>query len=185
MTFLQAESGPAREWPGLVLRLLAGDEPMAALIASYPARFNTADERELWWETGYHHVRRVRTLPTLEAADSKEQLGALARFVFADPGGDGDLVLPLRTIVNRLDEPVVVAEISRRAAEVAKLIPSLHPFFRNAGLSLAELLASRKLPPARRAVLCTTFEDDWQAAIELASVTAAALDRLESGKLTR
>lgn len=185
LTFLQAESGPGREWPAFLLRLLAGEEPMAALIASYPARFNTADERELWWETGYHHVRRVRTLPTLEAAESQEQIATLARFILVDPGGDGDVVVPLRTIVNRLDEPVVVAEISRRASELAKLIPSLHPFFRNAGLSLAEALAARKLPPARRELLCVTFEDDWRAATELSASTAAALDRLERGSSSR
>jgi hypothetical protein len=155
---------------------------MAALIASYPGRFDTADERELWWETGYHHVRRVRTLPTLEAADSQDQIGALARFVFAEPADDRDVVVPLRMLMARLNEPVVAAEIARRAAELAKLIPSLHPFFRNAGLSLAEAFAARNAPPARRELLCTTFEDDWHAATELASVTAAALDRMERGK---
>jgi hypothetical protein len=180
LTYLQADSGPAREWPTFLLRLLAGEDPVEALVASYPGRFSTAEERELWWATGFHHVRRVRSLPSLEAADSQHQLGALARFVFADLSGDSDAVVPLRQVIARTKEPVVAAELARRATYLAKLVPALHPFYRNAGLSLAEILAGRKISATRSDALCAIFEEDWRAATELEVETSAALDRLEA-----
>jgi hypothetical protein len=178
-TFLQFESGQAREWQGFVLALLKGDPPVAALALHFPGRFTSAAERELWWLTGYHHVRRIRTLPALEAAESREQLDMLARFVFAG-ADDADVLVPLPTVMARAHEPVVNAEVVRRAAELAKLLPSLHPFYRNAGLSLAEAFATRAGRPARRASACAVFERDWRDALELEAATRAALDRLET-----
>src|SRR5687768_568524 len=146
--FFQSESGRAGEWAELLSRLLAGDDPLIAVTSSYPARYSSAAERELWWQTGYHHLRGARTLPGLEASESRQQLGALARFVFADPEGDGDVVIPLSVVLARATEQVVMAELARRATEVSKLITSLHPFYRNAGLSLNEAFAARALPLA-------------------------------------
>ena len=179
LTFLQAESGRAHEWPALLQRLLAGEEPLAALAACFPERYADAAERELWWRTGYHHARRVRSLPALEIADSQAQLGALARFVFAAPDGERDTVVPLRDVLARRSEPIVAAELTRRAAELERLIPALHPFYRNAGLALAEALRTSPKNAARRATLPAAFEQDWRDAAELAAASAAALDGLE------
>ncbi|MSU50264.1 MAG: hypothetical protein EXS37_14455, partial [Opitutus sp.] len=179
LTFLQAESGRAREWPAFLLRLLGGEEPLAALTACYPGRFSDATERELWWQTGYHHARRVRSLPMLEAADSQAQLGALARFVFAGATDETDAVVPLRGVMARADAPIVAADLTRRLADLERLIPALHSFYRNAGLSLAEVIRTGVKFPARREALCATFEQDWSDAIELEAATSAALDELE------
>lgn len=179
-TFLQSESGHAREWPSFLLALLQGDEPFAALTSSFPGRFNSAAERELWWLTGYHHVRRIRTLPALEAVESREQLGALARFVFAGATEDADVVVPLSAVMARADEPVVNAEVVRRATELTKLLPILHPFYRNAGLSLGEAFAARSARAAKRDAACAAFEQDWRDAGEIEAATRAALDALES-----
>jgi hypothetical protein len=77
---------------------------------------------------------------------------------------------------------VVNAELTRRAAELAKLIPTLHPFYRNAGLSLGEAFAARGAAPAKRDAASARFEQDWRDAIELEAATRSALDRLESGR---
>jgi len=180
LTFFQSESGPAEEWPTLLLRLLNGEDPLASVAASYPGRFNSAEERELWWQTGYHHVRRTRTLPSLEAADSRTRVRSLARFVFAGPT-EGDMIVPLPLVLARASEPIVQAEIARRAAELTKLIPSLHPFYRNAGLSLHEAFVALAASPKTREAAGAAFEHDWRDAVELESVTRAALDALESG----
>ncbi|MBL9213668.1 MAG: hypothetical protein JNL92_24605 [Opitutaceae bacterium] len=180
LTFLQAESGAGQEWPTLLARLLAGDDPLIALVQTYPGRYRDPVDRELWWQTGYHQARRGRTLPVLEAAESRLQLGALARFVAAGAGENTDRVVPVRELMARVGEPLVGVEVARRAEQLARLVPSLHPFYRNAGLSLADVLAARAVKPARLAELCTTFEEDWRNAAELEQATAAALDRLEA-----
>lgn len=178
LTFLQAESGPAQEWPRLLGRLLAGDDPLVALVQSYPGRYHDPGERELWWQTGYHHARRLQALPVLEAAESRTQLAALVRFVAAGADGLSDRVVPLRELIARRAEPLLAVELRRRADVLARLVATLHPFYRNAGLSLAEVLAARDLPPARIEAAIAAFEQDWRDATDLAAATAAALDRL-------
>ncbi len=185
LTFLRLESGRGREWPMLLSSLLGGDEPAAALGASYPARFASADERELWWQSGWHHAVRGRTLPALDGPDSRAQLGALARFVFSGPNGETDSVLPLENVLGRASEPIVASELSRRAAELGRLVTLLHPFYRNAGLSLADVFSAQTAKPAARAAACGAFARDWRDAIDLAAAAAAALDVVEAGALRR
>jgi len=186
MTFLQSESRRSGEWTAFTKALLAGDDPDLALAAHYPGRFANEAERELWWQTGWYHVSRAPTLPALEAAESRVQLEALARFVFAGgPMGDADVVLPLGEVARRAGEPIVAAEFSRRAAELGRLIPVLHPFYRNAGLSLAEVLRAPAAKPERRAELTAVFAQDWRDATELEAATTAALDALEAKRARR
>lgn len=177
LTFLRGESGRAGEWPALLHRLLGGETPVAALVASYPGRFANEGERELWWQTGWHHLRRARVLPGLEAAESRAELAELARFVFAR--GRGDAVVPLREVLGQAREPVVEAELKRRSVALNRGLPALHPFYRNAALSLAEALAARGVAAKRREILCAVFEQDWRDANELEAASAAALDALE------
>lgn len=180
LTFLQAESGTGQEWPTLLGRLLAGDDPLIALVQTYPGRFRDPVDRELWWQTGFHQARRVRSLPVLEAAESRAQLGALARFVAAGADERTDRVVPVRELMARVGEPLVGVEVARRGEQLARLISSLHPFYRNAGLSLAEVFAARAVQTAKLAELVAAFEADWRSAVELEQATAAALDRLEA-----
>jgi hypothetical protein len=178
-TFLQGESGRSREWPNFVQRLLGGDDPLSALGTCYPDRFTDATERELWWKTGYHRVRRAHALPILEATESQTELGALARFVFAASVGDEDRLVSLRDVLARAEEPVVAAELARRTTDLERLIPALHPFYRNAGLALAEALRTKPKNAVRRDALCAAFEQDWRDAVELHTATTGALDALE------
>ncbi len=182
LTFLQTESGRAREWPALLQRLLAGAEPVMALTGAFPGRFADVEERELWWATGCRQAQRVRSLPALESAESRVQLAALTRFVFAGASEERDRVVPLREVLARAGEAIVAAELTRRAAELERLIPALHPFFRNAGLALMEIFRAGAKNPTRREALVATWEQDWRDATELEAAAKAALDRLESGR---
>lgn len=179
LTVLQADSGRAREWPALLARLLRGDDPEAALAAAYPGRFASLEERELWWQTCWHHAVRARVLPTLTAADSRAQLAALMRFVFANGAGDSDVVLALPDVLARAHEPLVAAELARRAGELSRALATLHPFYRNAGLSLADAFVARSAKPERRAAAAAAFAQDWTDALELEAAATTALDRLE------
>jgi hypothetical protein len=178
-SFLQTEAAGPNDWPVCLRRMLGGEAPASAIGAIYAGRFGNAEERELWWQTGYHQARRTRTLPGLDVAESHAELLALQRFVVAEPAGDADRLIPMRTVLDHAGEPYVAAELQRRATELARLLPALHPFFRNAGLSLAELFAARQAGAVRRAEAARTFESDWRDALELAAASQAALDRLE------
>ncbi|HUR58679.1 MAG TPA: hypothetical protein VM029_13285 [Opitutaceae bacterium] len=181
LPLLQAESAKPEDWPACLRRMLGGEAPGTAVGTIYATRFANAEERELWWQTGYHHLRRARTLPGLDAAESQAELLALQRFVVAEPVADADRLVAVRTMLDHAAEPYVAAELQRRGADLARILPALHPFFRNAGLSLAEVFAARQAGPARRDESVRAFEADWRDALELARASQAALDRLEFG----
>jgi GNAT superfamily N-acetyltransferase len=178
LAFLQGESGKGGEWHALLVRLLAGEPADAALAATFPGKFGTPEERELWWQTGWHHLRRLNVLPVLDAAESRALLVDAARFVHAREDGT-DAVSPLRAVLEHAREPVIEAELARRAAELNRVAAALHPFYRNAGLSLIAALETRATAVAKRDAVCAGFERDWRDAIELEAATKAALDRLE------
>ncbi len=184
LTFLQSESGRGNDWLGFLHQLLGGDEAATALAATYAQRFSDESERELWWQTGWHQLRRARSLPALEAEESQQELAALGRFVFATDEG-GDVVTPLRVVLAHGREPIVAAELQRRAAELNRLLPSLHSFFRNAGLSLADALAWRGADSRRQESMVAAFEGDWRDALELTAASRTALDALERRKGVR
>lgn len=175
--FLQAESPRTGEWPALLQRLLGGEAPLPALSATYPGRFTNESERELWWQTGWHQWRTARVLPGLEAMESRAELAECARFVFAREGRER--VVPLRELLAHTAEPLVAAEIDRHAGALNRVLPVLHPFYRNAALSLAEALAARGVAEKKREILCAAFERDWRDAVELEAASATALDALE------
>jgi hypothetical protein len=183
LTFLQMESTRANEWPAFLARVLAGTEPLGALAACFPGRFSSEAERELWWSTGLQHLRRLRALPVLNAEESRAELEALMRFVVTDPASEArDELVPLARVLEHAREPFVAAELQRRRGELRALLPALHPFFRNAGLSLADVLAAAAAAPAKRAEALGALERDWADAQELAAATRAALDRLERSR---
>lgn len=177
LTCLQSESTKAGECGALVQRLLGGEAPETALAASFPERFATATEREQWWQTGWHQARRVRTLPALEAADSRAGIAQQLRFVFLRDGHDA--VVPMREVLAHARELIVDADLKVRVAGLNRLLPVMHPFYRNAALSLVEVLSSREAKPELREKLCVTFERDWGDATELEAASAKALNALE------
>lgn len=178
LTFLQNETTKAGEWPGLLGRLLGGEPAAPALAAAFAGRFANDPERELWWQTGWHGLRRVRGLPTLEVAESRAEIEEQLRFVFAREGVD--VALSLREVLAHAGGRAVNEDLKRRVAVLNRLSPALHPFYRNAALSLVEALSSRGVKPDKREALCAAFEQDWRDAgdLEMASATAlAALER--------
>ncbi len=177
LAWLQAESGHEGEWPAMLRRLLGGEPGAASLAACFPGRFVSEAERELWWQTGWHSLSRARALPTLEAWDSRGELASLVRFVFARE--DRDNVVPLATVLTHANEPAVEAELQQRASELSHLIPALHPFYRNAGLSLTDALAAGSAKAAVQATRVAAFERDWRDAVALELATQSALDALE------
>lgn len=178
LAFLQNASGRENEWLNLLHRLLDGEEAGAAMAASFPGRYANEGERELWWHTGWHHLRRARTVPALEADESRRELESLCRFVFSAEEGR-DVIVPLREVLAHAREPIVAVDLQRRASDLARLLPALHPFFRNAGLSLAAALRLPASGAGARDEAASAFDRDWNDAIELTSASRAALDEWE------
>lgn len=175
--FLAESTAAAGEWPALLRRLLAGEEPVAAVGAAFPGRFESEPSRELWWQTGWHHLRRTQGLPMLSAVDSRAVVAGLARFV-ASTEGEVDVVVSLREVLAQSGEVWLDLERQRRITEVNRVVPALHPFYRNAALSLAAALAW-KGTSAEAEALCRRFDQDWADALEIDAATQAALNELE------
>jgi hypothetical protein len=105
----------------------------------------------------------------------------LARFIFSVGGRDA--VVPLRFVLRQRGEPAVAVTLSARAKELERVIPSLHPFYRNAGLALADCLASKKRrSDDELAVACEEFDREWRDAVELETTTREALDALTASR---
>lgn len=180
LTLLVGENSRAGEWPAMLHRLLGGENPEVALAATFPGHFADETQRELWWLTAWHHLCRVRVLPSLEAAESHAELHDLARFVFARDGVD--VVVPLAEVIAHASEVAVDAELKRRAAVLNHLLPSMHPFYRNAALSLAEAMAARGVNAEKHTALVAAFESDWRDGTEIATASTRLLDELERSR---
>jgi hypothetical protein len=175
LTWVQSETGRSGEWPVYRARLLAGAPAEEALSECFSGRFENAAERELWWQTGWHHLRRARTQPQLGSLESHAALAELARFVFAV--GEGDAVEPMRFVLKRRAEWVVKAALAERSTDLQRLLPALHPFYLNAGLALADCLAPN-LKDSEVEVKVAEFEREWENALDLALTSREALDNL-------
>lgn len=181
LTFLQAESAGAREWRVFLRGVLRGTPADEVLTAAFPGRFANVRERELWWQTGWHHVRRVNAFPMMDSRDSARVIERLARFVFA-PDRE-DVVVPLLTVVEHAADVIVAGEFERRGQELQRLIPALHPYYRNAGLSLLDVFEKgAAVPGQRRTALVVAFEEDWRDGVTIEAAAKAALDALERSR---
>lgn len=181
LTFLQAESGGAREWEAFLRGVLRGTAADEMLTTAFPGRFASVRDRELWWQTGWHHVRRLNAFPLMDSQESAHAIARLARFTFA-PGNE-DVVVPLRTVLAHGADTIVSDDLQRRAAELQILGPALHPYYRNAGLSLLEVFLKGKVVSAnRQAALVAAFEEDWRDGVEIEATAKAALDAFEQSR---
>ena len=180
LAWLQRESPGGREWRNFRRRLLGGEEPSAALAASFPGRFSDLADRELWWQTGWHSVRRGRTMPLWGAAESRQALADLSRLVLAVGGQDA--VLPLRFALRRRDEPAVAEALAAKTKELERVLPALHVFYRNVGLALADCLAPGKEIRLDADGLVAEFEREWREGFERETTSEERVKEYEAGR---
>ena len=107
-------------------------------------------------------------------------LGDLARFVFAV--GGNDTVVPLRDVLRQRNEPAVAALLASRANELHRALPGLHPFYRNAGLVLADCFSGKRRAEAELASASAEFDREWRDAVELETTAREALAALVRGR---
>lgn len=178
---LRDEAGRTSAWRDCLARVLGGEKAAAALAACYPAVARDVDTRELWWQVGLHHQRRLKSLPLQSAAESRVWLAELPRAVFSRSGVDA--VFSLDDLFAARDDAIVAEEVARRVARIERELRWLHPWYRNAALSLGEALeAIRAGDAVRFAEARAQFVRDAHEGSELEKAMDAALDALEATK---
>lgn len=135
---LQAEAaGDFSKWGRWVRGVTGGNAPMETLPQCYPGLWSDFIAMDVWWQVGFHHQRRLRTLPVMTAEASRLWLADRSRWL---AGRDGrEVVLPLAELRELRDEPWVRAELSSRHGHVRAVMGVIHPYYANATLSLGKL----------------------------------------------
>ena len=134
---LQAEAGEASRWGGWVRGVVGGAAPLETLPRFYTGLWTDAPAMELWWQVGFHHQRRLRTIPVMTAEASRTWLADRSRWL---AGRDGrEVVLTLEELQAQRKEPWVRTELTERVRQTQAILGVIHPFYANAALSMGRL----------------------------------------------
>ena len=173
---LQAEAGgePAR-WGRWIRGVVGGAAPLDTLPRSYPGLWPDAAAMELWWQTSFHHQRRLQSLPVMTAAASRSWMADRSRWL---AGRDGrEIVLPLGELHALRGEPWVRAELTARTGQVQSVLGVIHPYYTNAAISMGRLYeAALKGSDADFKTALGNFERDALDGRELEDTIGAILD---------
>jgi hypothetical protein len=173
---LQAEAaGDAARWGGWIRGVVGGADPMDTLPRSYSGLWTNAADMELWWQAGFHHQKRLRTLPVMTAEASRAWLGDRSRWL-AGRGGR-EVVLSLKELHALREERWVRMELGERLAQTRSIMGVIHPFYANATLSMGRLYeAARKGDEKQFEAACADFERDAIDGREIEDTVGAILD---------
>lgn len=134
---LQAEPGEAWRWGTWLRGVTGGAEALDTLPRTYAGLWTDAAAMELWWQTGFHHQRRVRVLPVMTAEASRAWLADRSRWL---AGRDGrEVVLALSELEGLRKEPWVRAELEARGRQTQSVLGVIHPYYANTAISLGRL----------------------------------------------
>lgn len=173
---LQAEASadPAR-WGRWVRGVVGGEDPMMTLPRSYEGLWSSLADMEMWWQVGFHHQRRIRTLPVMSAEASRLWLADRSRWLAGREGRE--VVLPLADLRDFRDEPWVRAELTERWGQARTILGVIHPFYANTVLSLGRVYETALKGGSGRFVdALTDFRRDALDAQELEETVNAILD---------
>jgi hypothetical protein len=178
---LQSESGPEQRWPRYLAAMLGGADPEEALGRLYGEFFPDNAARELWWQVGWHARLRQSAQATDTTAETRAWLAERAAWLGRQTKDGPDTPLALDEVFAARAVPWVAEELARRLLQLRAGLPTAHPFYRNAALSLgrayeAALAADRRAFAQAQADLARDIADGR----ELEQAATAALDELES-----
>lgn len=177
--WLGAGPGRAEAWPRFVAALLAGEAPGLALTRVYGpglARPEKA-ELELAWRTSLAAMAREQATPLLGAEESRRQLERLARAVLTPTEGGPERVWELGALTAAEARGYPAAEREERARWLTANLARMHPFYRNAAVSLGRCWqAQERGDDAAREGALQEWRADFATGLELERGSAAALD---------
>lgn len=134
---LQAEASEAARWGGWVRGVVGGASPVDTLPRFFKGLWADAAAMELWWQVGFNHQRRLRTIPVMTAEASRSWLADRSRWLAGREGRE--VVLPLEELSGLRREPWVRAELIERVRQTQSVLGVIHPFYANTALSLGRL----------------------------------------------
>lgn len=137
MLQLQAESGGSGKWETWLRGVLGGAAPLDTLPRAYAGLWTDFPAMELWWQTSYHHQRRVRGTPLMTPEASRAWLADRSRWLAARDGVE--VVLPLGELVGLRGEAWVKKEMGERMRQSGAVLGVIHPYYANAAISLGRI----------------------------------------------
>lgn len=172
---LQAEPGGPSRWGGWVRGVVGGASPMDTLPRSYSGLWPDAAMQELWWQTSFHHQRRLQTLPMMTAGASRAWMADRSRWLAGREGRE--IVLPPGELHALRREPWVRAELAARVGQVQSVLGVIHPYYTNAAISMGRLYeAALKGSAEDFKTALEAFERDAIDGRELEDTVGAILD---------
>ena len=172
---LQAESSDGTQWQQWLRGILGGAPALDTLPRIYSGLWANAADMELWWQTGFYHQAKMRSLPLMTAGESRAWLVDRSRWLGVRQGQE--LVVPLGELVRLRREPWVHRELVERSKQIRVTLPAMHPFYVNAMVSLGRLYeAAQKGKESAAKAALVQFERDSIDARELDDTVGAILD---------
>lgn len=172
---LQAESADGTQWQWWLRGVLGGAPALDTLPRIYSGLWANADDMELWWQTGFYHQAKKRSLPVMTASDSRAWLADRSRWLGVRQ--ELERVVPLGELTRLRSETWVHRELGERAQQIRLKLPVVHPFYANAMVSLGRLYeAAHKGKESAITAALGQFESDSIDGRELDETVGAILD---------
>ena len=178
--YLETEAEPdALRWTGWLRTIMGGSDPMQVLQQTYGRMWRTPAERELWWQVGFYNECRSSILPLMSMEETRNWLADRCRWLVLR--GGYEQVLSLEDLWTFRSESWVRAGFVKRIEQLQNQLPRLHPFYRNAAISMGRMYQAavtgdeRDFKAAQKAL-----SQDAVDGRELEDETGSALEALEA-----
>ncbi len=176
---LQAESGDSPRWGKWLRALLGGADPMQTLQEIYGGAWKNPAARELWWQTGFCDVRTNSTLPLMTMPETRDWLADRCRWLAVKNGREQVLSFDDLWIARK--ETWLKNGMTERAQQIENQLLRLHPFYRNAAISLGRMYqAAVKGSEVEFKAAMQAVSQDAKDGQELEAATTESLDGLEA-----
>lgn len=122
---------------------------------------------DLWWATEWATARETPVGPHWSIAASIRRIEALATFLVRERGVEAQVGVD--RLPSLLGQPGLGAVVNRRAEQIRKDLPFIHPIFHNAFASLGEVYeAYEQGSPAKAEGASERFAGEWARSRQLA-----------------
>lgn len=178
--WLREESARSGAWERLLVSIVRGESPGAALAREFSRlaeRPSEAREWELAWQVGRARLIGARVTPMMSAAESRAWIERVARVVALETSSGEERVMPVWGEWASREQTWLRVERAERTRLLAANLNRLHPFYRNAAGSLGRVWtawAEGREAAWRQASI--EWTQDWEAGRMLEDASRRLLD---------
>lgn len=178
MGALMGEQDGAGRFRALLQLSLGGGNSPAALDKVYGSLWDSAESRELWWQTVFYAQVEAGFPAMFSQEESRIFLRDVCRWVAIEEGRE--TIVELEKLPDLAREKWVKLELGRRAGLLRGRTGFMHPFYMNAAVSLARFYEESARGKRHEALrLREVFLEDLLTGHRLEQDCAKALDDLE------